>query len=71
MRPNFFQWRVNKEQWPKTGTYEVPHKYVEDLYSEADRALKQVAQRGGEATFFRDIADLAGCLPVRRIGNLL
>ena len=35
-----------KEQWPKTLTWKVPFKHVEELYGKGDRTLEQVAQRG-------------------------
>ena len=54
----------DKEQWPRTGTQGVPHKYAEELLDcEGDGTLKQVAQRGC-GVFFEDIQDSSGHLPV-------
>lgn len=47
-----------------TGTLDFPHKYVGEHFGVGDRALKQAAQRVCEVSFFGDIQDPSGCLPV-------
>jgi len=42
------------------------------LYGKGDRTLEQVALRGCGISFYGDIQDSSGCLPVQPIvGNLL
>ena len=41
------------------------------LYEKGDRALEQVAQRGCGVSFYRDVQDLSGCLPLRHIVGYL
>ena len=74
MRPDSFQWCVVTGQgaMAKTWNTEVPYKYIELLHSEGDRELEQVAWTGCGISFFGDIQNLSGHLPVRpTVGYLL
>ena len=56
----------------ETETQEVPYKQKEELYGQSDRALEQAAQRGCGRSFYRNIQDPSGCLPVQHtVGNQL
>jgi len=41
------------------------------LYDKGEGALEQVAQRGCGVTFYGDVQDLFGCLPVQPIVGYL
>ena len=45
--------------------------HVEELYGKGDRALEQVAQRGSGVSFYGDLQDPSGCLPVQPIVGYL
>ena len=60
MGPDSFQWcpgaqQQDKGQWAQTEAQEVPSEHEEELPSEGDGALEQVAQWGCGVSFSGDI----------------
>jgi len=56
--------RQDKGQWAQTQAQEVPSEHQEDLHSEGDGGLEQIAQGGCEFSFSEDIQDTPGQGPL-------
>jgi len=56
---------IGVQHWVQAGTQGVLHKNEKKcLHGEADRALEQATQRGWGVSFFGDIKNLPGHVPV-------